>query len=138
MARIKQGSALGVLSLTPLIDIVFLLLIFYMATSEFDKEYQEQHTPVNLPSASEARPLIEKVESVVVTVTSTGRLIHKGREVDRDQLRLAFNKAAADNPGRAHVVIRADGDAKHAMVYRVMDLATQEGLRYKFGNRAPE
>ena len=54
--KLKQGRALGSLSLTPLIDVVFLLLIFFLVATRFAQEDRE--LDVELPSASEAKPLV--------------------------------------------------------------------------------
>ena len=60
--KIKKSSALVALNITPLIDIVFLLLIFFMVMSRFEDE--DNKLDVTLPSASEAKPLISKPSEV--------------------------------------------------------------------------
>ena len=67
--RIDKGSALDSLSLTPLIDIVFLLLIFFLVATKFAEE--ERELAVMLPEASEAQPLSITVRSQMPTVISS-------------------------------------------------------------------
>ena len=53
---IKKGKALDLFNLTPMIDMVFLLLIFFLVSSEFAKD-DAKEMPVDLPSASSALPM---------------------------------------------------------------------------------
>ena len=68
--KFDKSTAIGTLSLTPLIDIVFLLLIFFLVATEFAKE--EREMKVVLPAASEAKPLtaINTGPSVVCKASS--------------------------------------------------------------------
>ena len=59
--KIRKGNALSSLSLTPLIDVVFLLLVFFLVTTRFAQEDYELN--VVLPSASKAQPLIAEPKS---------------------------------------------------------------------------
>ena len=78
--KFDKSSAIGTLSLTPLIDIVFLLLIFFLVATEFAKEDREMK--VVLPSASEAKPLTSKPSALYVNILQDGTFI-----VDRQILK---------------------------------------------------
>ncbi|PJB78735.1 MAG: biopolymer transporter ExbD [Acidobacteria bacterium CG_4_9_14_3_um_filter_49_7] len=118
--RSKRRNAL--LDISPLIDVVFLLLIFFMVSTTFR---DEAGLPLNLPS-SVSRGL-KKTDNVVVTISKKGD-IYVGKaltapgkltEVIRSQIALAKKK---------EVVIKADKSARYELVYRVMDASRQAGV----------
>ena len=78
--RIKKGVALSSLSLTPLIDVVFLLLIFFLVASRFAQEDREMDFP--LPSASEAKPLIVQPRDLFVNIDKDGRVFIDGAPME--------------------------------------------------------
>jgi len=73
----RRRRASTILNLTPLIDIVFLLLVFFMLTSHF---IEDQAIDVDLPKAKNGNEAIER-EYVEVVVNSNGELLVDGREV---------------------------------------------------------
>ena len=104
--NIDKGSALDGLSLTPLIDVVFLLLIFFLVATRFAEEDYAMRMP--LPEASEARPLTSTPDQTCINIDATGRYFIGGKVfalADLDQL---LRQAWVNNPGRASVRIRAD------------------------------
>ena len=64
--NIRKGNALGMLSLTPLIDVVFLLLIFFLVATRFERQDREMEMP--LPDASEAMPLTETPRELFINI----------------------------------------------------------------------
>lgn len=114
------------INLTSLIDVVFLLLIFFMVSATFEHQALLR---VELPEAAtaERESLPERVELVI---TESGdyfvgdNLLADQR---RDTLRLALSEAYADHPD-ALLVIRADRLARHGLVVRAMDAAAAEGI----------
>jgi len=114
------------INLTPLIDVVFLLLIFFMVSTTFNRESELK---IQLPEAG--REAVEQpAESVEVTVSADGRYYVNGRAVvDRrvGTLRRAIEKAAG---GRTDLplVVRADARAEHQAVVRAMDAAARAGF----------
>lgn len=108
------------LNLTPLIDVVFLLLIFFMVTTTFNRETELK---IELPEAQGESPTVEKV--LEVSVNAQGRYFVNQREVintDRQTLIKAMKEAAAgqENPP---MLITADGQASHQSVMTVLDAA---------------
>ena len=104
--KINKGSALANLSLTPLIDIVFLLLIFFLVATRFAKEERELDMP--LPDASEARPVTIKPREMCINIDEKGRYYVTGEFLTLKQLESVLAAAYVNNPGRASVMIRAD------------------------------
>ena len=68
--KFEKGTAIATLSLTPLIDVVFLLLIFFLVATRFEQE--ERELDVLLPQASAAKPLITQPTELFVNVSADG------------------------------------------------------------------
>lgn len=123
---IRRGSAASNLSLTPLIDVVFLLLIFFLVTSEFEDE--ERQLDIVLPSATSAEPMIAKVREIVIDVDREGQIYLRGKPTTVDALESVLVTAVADNPTGQAVVIRVDRSATFQPVVDVMDLCNRSGV----------
>lgn len=124
---INKGQALDSVNMTPLIDVVFLLLIFFLVATRFSEE--ERELDVVLPKASEAKPLILKPTELVVNVTARGEYYVSGKVVNEAGLEQALRQSWASNPGRQQVVIRADKESKTKHIATVMDLCNKANIR---------
>lgn len=123
---IKRSGVIANLSLTPLIDVVFLLLIFFLVTSQFEEE--ERRLSIVLPSATSASPLIHRPREIVVDVDQQGSIYLRGQPTNFEELRLLLTAAVVDNPANQSVIIRADAAAAFQPVVSVMDLCNQVGV----------
>lgn len=120
-----RGRALGTVELAPLIDVVFLLLIFFMVSTTFVQRSQLQ---VDLPVADVAVGGWQAAD-VEVRVSAQGRYTVDERPLSADDagtLKDALGAARADD---SRVVIVADALASHQAVVRVMAVAGELGLR---------
>jgi len=134
--RIKKGSVLGALSITPLIDVVFLLLIFFLVATRFEEEDRE--LKVLLPNASEAKPLIVKPKQVFVNIDKQGHYFVGGRVLTALQVFDVLRKAGHDNPHQS-VVIRADRRVMLSYAVQVMDLCNKAGISdYTITTKKPD
>lgn len=116
--RRARRARSAVVELTPLIDIVFQLLIFFLLTATF------QTNPafnVNLPKARN-RQTSEKSESATVGLSKTGAFEIDGNEVDARELELRLCSAVEAGKIR-RVNIKADRETQHGFVVEVMDIA---------------
>ncbi len=114
------------LNLTPLIDVVFLLLIFFMVSTTFQKESEIK---IRLPQAATDKQPIA-ADSIEVMVNAAGIMHVGGRELVNSQLvtvRQALQQAAN---GRRDIplVIRADKGTPYQSIVTVMDAGSQIGL----------
>jgi len=125
--KIDKGTALSTLSLTPLIDIVFLLLIFFLVATRFAEE--EREMDVQLPDASEAKPLTSKPRELFINIDERGRYYVTGKMVTLAELHPILEKAWVNNPGRASVVIRADKRVTWQYVVGAMNACNQAKIR---------
>ena len=112
-----------VLELTPLVDIIFQLLIFFLLTATFVKN---PNFEINLPKASSKLTTNVKKDLTVV-VTSDGQYKYESEEVDEDELVGIFEEEFVNNP-TAIILIRADTDSRHGKVVEVMDMAKKVGF----------
>lgn len=124
--------------LTPLIDVVFLLLIFFMVSTTFIRETQLK---IDLP---EAAGELQEVDRDVVEISidrrgdySVNQRLLVNRELDT--LLRALRDVGADADPTRRVVITADANASHQAVVRAMDAAGRIGLsRISITTRQPE
>jgi biopolymer transport protein ExbD len=124
---IKKSNALGRLNLTPMIDVVFLLLIFFLVATKFEE--QERELNVVLPQASEAMPLTAKPKELFVNIDREGRYVVNGQQQNDAALLATLQQAAASNPGRQTVIIRADKRCVWQYVVNVMNLCNKARIR---------
>ncbi len=133
--KIDKGSALSQLSMTPLIDIVFLLLIFFLVATRFSEE--ERELDVLLPDASEARPLTSKPRELFINIDHQGHYFVTGETVTVEGLHPILEAAYVNNPGRASVVIRADRRVAWDYVVAAMNACNKAKIRdYRVTTRA--
>jgi len=125
--KIPKGSALESLSLTPLIDVVFLLLIFFLVATKFAEE--ERELDVLLPDASEAQPLTSKPREVIVNIDADGRYYVTGKTLSLPQLDEVLKQAWVNNPGKAAVIIRADRRCQWEYVVAAMNSCNKADIR---------
>lgn len=124
--EIKRSTVAGTLSLTPLIDVVFLLLIFFLVTSEFEDE--ERRLDIVLPTATSAVPMSVKPREVVIDVDSEGVIYLRGQTITLEQLQQLLTDSVAKNPTNQSVVIRADRQTSFQPVVNVMDVCNRTGV----------
>lgn len=113
-------------NLTPLIDVVFLLLIFFMVSTTFTKE---THLAVDLPEASAGSALVENA-GIDIVISASGDYSINGQLVVNQQaktLSRALEQVAAGN-NKQPLVITADANASHQAVVRAMDVAGKLGF----------
>ncbi|NIR32117.1 MAG: biopolymer transporter ExbD [Gammaproteobacteria bacterium] len=125
------------INLTPLIDVVFLLLIFFMVSTTFERSSE---LAIELPEAT-TEPAQQEPEAIEVAIDASGRYYVNGTELINTQLssvKQALSRAAGgrDDPP---IVISADGRSPHQAVVTVMDAARQLGLVHlTFSTRVTE
>jgi biopolymer transport protein ExbD len=102
-------------NISPLIDLVFLLLIFFMVTTSFVKE---TGIDINRPQAETA--VVSKKNAILVGISSAGAVHYDGKAIDVRSVRLHIARAVADKPD-ADVVVIADQECPTGTLIRVMD-----------------
>lgn len=125
--KIKQGQALMSLSLTPLIDVVFQLLLFFIVATRFADEDREMIVP--LPDASEAKPITYVPQELFININSLGQYIVGGKLVDAVELEDILVRAATNNPANQSVRIHADKRVEFQSVVTAVNLCKRAGIR---------
>jgi biopolymer transport protein ExbD len=115
--RIPSGQHRSTLrfNITPLIDVVFLLIIFFLIASHFVRS--ETAEAVDLPLATESEDEDENPRTLTVTITPDEVLHVQGRRVTPDQLDQMILAGATEHGGRFEVRIRGD----RSLPYRVIE-----------------
>ena len=114
-------------SLTPLIDVVFLLLIFFMITTTFDRDAKIK---IALPTTESAAPVAEP-NNLELLIDSQGRYYVDGLEVlnnKPDTLFKAMSQALDSRGDNPPLVISADANSNYQSVVTAMDIAGRLGL----------
>ena len=123
---IKKGTALSSLSMTPLINIVFLLLIFFLVTTRFEEEDHELE--VMLPTASEAKPLVVKPKEIFINIDQNGVYFVGNQSVELSNMEALLSQANVNNPAGQTVIIRADRRCEWDHVVAAINTCQQAGI----------
>ncbi len=122
--RVKEDPSV---ELTSLIDVVFLLLLFFMVSTTFD---HQAVLKVDLPDASAVDAPIDLPERLELVIDAKGLMFLNDRQlVDSEErtIKAAFNEAAGDDRDLP-LILRADRETPHHYVVTVMDVAAQLGF----------
>jgi biopolymer transport protein ExbD len=120
---IRGSQKTAEINMSPLIDLVFLLLIFFLVTTSFVKE---TGIDVQRPRASTAT--LKEAGNILVGISADGRVFLDSKQIDVRSVRAHIERCLAENPEGA-VVIVADKQSITDMVIRVMDQCRLAGAR---------
>ncbi len=107
------------LNLTPMLDIVLLLVIFFMVGTQFTRH--ETQYDIQLPKVSEAKPLTILPDEIVINVTREGEIYLGGTLRTLSDIEAELHAARERYPNQV-VVIRGDGDGRYQHVMTLLDL----------------
>lgn len=113
------------INMTPMIDVVFMLLIFFMVATTFLDP--EKEMDVRLPEAESGSESEVDPDKIVINVDESGRIVMGGEELQEADLEARLERAAARNPD-IPVEIRGDGQGSYQNVMNVMDVCGIVGL----------
>jgi biopolymer transport protein ExbD len=118
----QQDEDTGI-DLTPMLDVVFIMLIFFIVTSSFIKE---SGVEVQRPQAQTASP--QDKGNILIAITADGQVWMDKKVVDVRSVRAHVERMRVDQPDGA-VVVQADQDARTGLVVQVMDQARLAGVQ---------
>lgn len=121
-----RGSAEQGLELTPLIDVVFLLLVFFLAATTFAKDEVDMN--LQLPESTSGEASKERTRPIVIQVASDGALAVDGRTVTVEALHQKLRAAAGRDKDR-EVLIRGDTRVQFGAVAQAFDACLSASLR---------
>ena len=123
--RFSKGRSEEIrLGIAPLIDIVFLLLIFFMVTSHFDVA---SGIRIRLPKASK-KIFNEEKNKINLIIDKSGHAYLEGKKVDVETLQKRLQHFGSKK-GPFHLILQADKDVSHGKVVEIMDIAQAAGFR---------
>ena len=124
MRRFRHATSIETtdkIDISPLIDVVFLLLIFFIVTTVF---VRETGVEISKPRAASSQDLDQ--QAILIAVTHEGRVWHGGREIGPDGVRTVVAALLEESPDTP-VIIRADSNAATEATVRVIDGAKLGG-----------
>ncbi|MDH5425719.1 MAG: biopolymer transporter ExbD [Gammaproteobacteria bacterium] len=111
-----------VLDMTPMLDIVFIMLIFFIVSTSFVKE---SGVDVSSPAAATAEK--KELGNIMIALTANGEVWIDKRNIDVRSVRANVERLHAENP-EGTVVIQADKDSKNGLLISVIDQARLAGV----------
>ena len=122
----KSNDSNATIELTPIIDMVFLLLIFFLVATTFHQTEREMQ--IALPTANSAGPISAALREIIVNVDADGQIIISGRLYEPDDLRTLVADAVEANPEQK-VTVRGDRETVWANVVTVLDICKENGIQ---------
>ncbi len=114
-----------IINMAPLLDVMFILIIFFLATTTFEKE--ERDTRVNLPEESEGQSLSSSTKLIVINVRKNNAYVLLNRQVTVEEMTELVKQSVAENPD-VKVLVRADQEALHGYVARAISVCKGAGI----------
>jgi len=122
--RIQEESE--TIQMAPLIDIVFLTLVFFMTTSVYSA--LESDLDINLPTADSAAESERAHGEIIVNLRADGSIIVNDRELDIDELQEILNRVAEHFKGAA-IIIRGDREALYGGAVAILDCCRKADIQ---------
>jgi biopolymer transport protein ExbD len=122
-SRRNRNKTESEVNLTPMLDVVFIMLIFFIVTASFVKE---AGIDVTRPNAATAE--MKQRGNILVAITANDQIWMNRRQVDPRALRANIERMHAENP-QGSVIIQADVQAKTGLLVKVMDAARAAGVK---------
>jgi biopolymer transport protein ExbD len=120
--KVREPEEEAAIDMTPMLDIVFIMLIFFIVTTVFVKEAGIE---VNKPDAS--RAILHKNANIFIAVTEDGDVWLDKRQVSADSVRANIERLLTEQP-TDYVIIQSDVKAKHGLVVEIMDAVKAAGV----------
>ncbi len=121
----RQEEEEAEINLTPMLDVVFIMLIFFIVTATFVKE---EGLDVNQPDDDKPKTVDPDKKSILVRITSRDRIQIAQRDIDPRNVRSNIERLHAENP-EAPVIIQPHADSRTETMVLVMDSAKLAGVR---------
>ena len=122
MSRATADEDESAIDITPMLDVVFIMLIFVIVTATFIKE---AGIDVNRPQAATA--VVKEKANILVAIDAHNKIWINRREVDVRSVRANIERLHAENP-KGTVVIQADKDSRNELLVQVMDASRLAGV----------
>ena len=116
------------INLTPMIDVILTLLIFFMAATKL-YDWSEQKLDVQIPKVIAAKPLTEAPKEITLKITQDGAVVYEGEPLSLEEVVNRLRDARETYPDQT-VVIRGDGRVAYQRVAEVMSACEAAGISH--------
>ncbi len=123
MAFVRKQSEAPRVDLTPMVDVVFLLLIFFMISTTF---IETPGLSIKLPESS-ARALDREPQELKIFLSSAGEIFHRDQRISLEDFK-SLLRDQGPRAGETTFLLMADKEARHGRVVSLMDLARDAGF----------
>lgn len=110
--------------LTPMLDVVFIMLIFFIVTASFIKEVGLE---LNRPDSGESTKTVQQNENILIQIANDGLIFVDGRNVDIRAVRANIERLHAERPN-GQVIVAPGGSSENGILVEVMDQARLAGV----------
>jgi biopolymer transport protein ExbD len=124
MRRRSKANDEAEINITPMLDIVFIMLIFFIVTTSFVKE---KGLEVSRPSNSPPKEIVKKKGPIVVKIDANGNISMKGRMLERKAVEANLEREKAEKP-ESPLIIAAHPDADTEALVIILDAAEAVGV----------
>ena len=114
-----------VVQMAPLIDIVFLTLVFFMTLSIFNQ--QETEINISVPQAEESKQAVRTPGEIIINVDKTGQFVVNQQELTQDGLESMLIRVSGLFPDQS-IIIRADEETKHKFIINALDACAKANI----------
>ena len=121
-AALRQEEEEQEINITPMLDVVFIMLIFFIVTASF---VREAGIDVNKPEAQTS--VAKEKANILIAIDAHNKIWVNRREVDIRSVRPSIERLKAENP-KGTVVIQADKDSRNEILVQVMDASRLAGV----------
>ena len=118
----EDNDEIGNINITPMVDIILVLLVIFMVTANFLKK---ESVNINLPKVAASDPNV--AESVQVAITRDGRVLLEGLEINNEKLLNSLEKKSKLRPNM-RVTLSADDKLPYGLIANVMGLIRKAGV----------
>ncbi len=129
MISASTSETTASIELTPIIDMVFLLLIFFLVASSFQESEREMQ--IALPTAMASGPISTSMRELIINVEADGQVIVNGARIQPEDLGSIIANALEVNPDQK-VSVRGDRRTSYESVVRVLDICKGAGITEPF------
>jgi len=134
MIKSEDPERSATIELTPIIDMVFLLLIFFLVATTFHQT--EREMKIALPVSSSAGPISAAMREIIINVKDDGQIIVSGSVVEPDDLKAIIQQAVALNPDQK-VTVRGDRNVAYGHIALVLDICKGSGVSEPYLDSIP-
>ncbi len=123
--RVLRSGEVG-FNMTPMIDVVFLLIIFFLVSSHLAKQEAQMELP--LPVADSGEEPDDQARRLTLNVTADGTMLLAGRHLDRDELKQRLTQARDEHGQDVEIRIRGDRNVPYSAVSPIMLACARAGI----------